>query len=129
MGLSCSALAGATLVWYLTLIASEPGPEDLSRVVLVSVTIGAASLAAAVGSVAAGDLRVTALSAATGTLLALGYLAIFSIGFVLIIAGLLAGVAAAMEVRRYGGIGRAALGGLLGAGAALVPFALIALSG
>jgi hypothetical protein len=122
LGLTVAVLAGATVLGYLAMIAAESGPNEWVRVALVAATIAGAAVAAWIGSVATGPrLRSAALAAAAGVLLALGYLALFSIGLVLVFIGLLATGAAIAEARAVRATGPATLGFVAGAAVALVP--------
>ena len=73
---------------YAVLIDPEPG--DQTRVTVVALSLAAAALLAAYGSVAQ---RAIPLGAASGLLLVWGLLGIFSIGMPLLVAGVLAVVA------------------------------------
>lgn len=125
LGITAAVLAAASLVGYLGLIAAEGDPNDWGRVLLVASTIAVAAAAAWVGSVTAtGATRAGALGGAAGILLGLGYLALFSIGLILIVTGLFALGAAGAEAvlgRRWGS---AIFGLVLGIAAVLGPFFL-----
>ena len=90
---------------------------------LVASTIAVAAAAAWVDSVAGtGATRVGALGGTAGILLALGYLALFSIGLILIVTGLIAAAAAAPEAVRWRRWANAILGLVVGIAAVLGPF-------
>lgn len=120
-------LAGIITIGYLALIASQGHEDDLVRVALVATTIAGAGGAAWVGgAVGDGRIRAAALGLATGILLGLGYLALFSIGIFLVVAGVLAAVASSIEVSRSGHAEHAVLGFDVGVGSVLLPFLLAA---
>jgi hypothetical protein len=125
LGITAAVLTAASLVGYLGLIAAESGPNDWGRVLLVASTIAVAAAAAWVGSVAGtGATRAGALGGAAGILLGLGYLALLSIGLILIVTGLIALGAAAAEAVRRRRSAHAILGLVLGIAAVLGPFFL-----
>jgi hypothetical protein len=127
LGITAAVLAAASLIGYLGLIAAEGGPNDMGRVLLVASTIAVAAAAAWLGSVAGtGTTRAGALGGAAGILLGLGYLALFSIGLILIAAGLIALGAAGGEAVRWRRSAPAILGLVLGFVAVLGPFFLSA---
>jgi hypothetical protein len=87
-GLVAAAIAGATAIAYVILIVGQ-GDPDVGAVILVVAIISGGAIAAGVGATTADPrIRRLALGAASGTLLSLGALSIFSIGLVLLIAGL-----------------------------------------
>jgi hypothetical protein len=123
LGIAAALLTAASLVGYLGLIAAESGPNDWGRVLLVTLTIAVAAAAAWVGSVAgSGATRTGTFGGAGGILLGMGYLALFSIGLILIVTGLLALGAAAAEAVRWQRWAHAIVGLVLGIAAVLGPF-------
>jgi hypothetical protein len=124
-GITAAVLAAATLVGYLGLILAEGSSNDWGRVLLTSSTIAVAAAGAWIGSVAAtGAARAGALGGAAGILLGLGYLALFSIGLILIVTGLIALGAAGAEAVRWRRLRHAILGLFLGIAVVLGPFFL-----
>jgi hypothetical protein len=94
MGLSAAAIAAAVDVAYVWIIAAQGGPTDASRVAFVALAIAGAAVCAGIGATRPSPLaRLPWLGAATGALLGLGILGLFSIGLPLLVAGLLAGMA------------------------------------
>jgi hypothetical protein len=88
------AIAAVTDVGYLVIIVAQGGPSDATRVVFVALAIGVAAVCAGFGATRARRIdRLPWLGAATGMLLVLGYLGLFSIGLPLLIAGVLSAVA------------------------------------
>jgi hypothetical protein len=125
-GAIAAALAGAVTLGYVGLILVQ-GEEDVGHVVLVASTIAGAATAAWAGSVVDNPrARSSLLGAAAGALLGLGYLALFSIGIFLVLAGVVAAIAAFPESVRSGQIGWALMGFVLGLAVALVPLLLVA---
>jgi hypothetical protein len=127
LGLLVAVLAGATCIGYVGLIVNQGFEDDWGRVALVAVTIVVAGAAAAFGAFAHREyLRTAWLAGAAGVLMTLGYLALFSIGLVLVVCGLLAAGAAIAEVRAFRTAGIAFLSFLLGGSAVLVQLFLSA---
>jgi hypothetical protein len=126
LGVLVAILAGATAVGYVGFIVNQGiGAPDWARVALVAATIITAAGAAGVGALSARPyLRTSGLAAAAGILMTLGVLALFSIGLLLFVCGLLAAGAAIAEVRALRTAGIAFLSFLLGAGLVLVPLFL-----
>ncbi len=94
LGLSAAAIAVAVDVAYIWIIAAQGGPTDASRVAFVAVAIAAGAVCSGIGSTRPSPLaRLPWLGAATGALVGLGVLGLFSIGLPLLAAGLLAGMA------------------------------------
>jgi hypothetical protein len=92
-GVVAGLLALAVDVPYVVLVRSEDNGSG-GRVVFVAAVIAAAGVAALIGSTRPGaDARLPWLAVATGVLASLGFLALFSIGLPLMIAGVLAGIA------------------------------------
>jgi len=87
-GLAAAAIATTVAGLYAVLIDPEPGEQ--ARVTVVALSLAAAALLAAYGSVAQ---RAIPLGAATGLLLVWGLLGMASIGMPLLVAGVLAFVA------------------------------------
>ena len=125
-GAIAAILAGAVTLGYVGIILVQ-GEEDVGRVVLVASTIAGAAIAAWTGSVVDNTrARSSLLGAAAGALLGLGYLALFSIGIFLVLAGLVAAIGAFREGVRSGQIGWAAGGFVVGLAVALGPLLLVA---
>jgi hypothetical protein len=94
LGLSAMAIAAVTDVGYLVIIVAQGDPSDVARVAFVALAICTAAVCAGVGATRARAIdRLTWLGAATGMLLVLGYLGLFSIGLPLFVAGVLAAIA------------------------------------
>jgi hypothetical protein len=86
-GLAAAAIAGATSIVYVIIIVAQ-GEADVGRVILVLAMILGAAMAAAVGgSTANSTMKSVLLGGASGGLLSLGYLGLFSIGLLLLVAG------------------------------------------
>jgi hypothetical protein len=92
-GLAAAAIAGATSIVYVIIIVAQ-GEDDVGLVVLVVAIILGAALAAGMGA-STSDLAMRRISfaIASGLLLSLGALAIFSIGLLLVVAGAMSTVA------------------------------------
>jgi hypothetical protein len=94
LGLIAMAIAAITDVGYLVIIVAQGGPSDVARVAFVAIAIGAAGGCAGVGATRRRAIaRLPWLGAATGSLLGLGYLGLFSIGLPLFVAGILTAIA------------------------------------
>jgi hypothetical protein len=94
LGLSAAAIAVAVDVAYVWIIAAQGGPTDGARVAFVALAIAAAAACAGIGSTRPSPLaRLPWLGAATGALVGLGVIGLFSIGLPLLVAGFLAGMA------------------------------------
>lgn len=94
-GLVAAAITLFMELIYITAIASQDDDPVLGIVVLFIVLIGAACVAVAIGSLRVTPrLRAALLWPASAVLLAIGLLAIFSIGLPLLVAGILAAAAA-----------------------------------
>jgi hypothetical protein len=125
-GAIAAVLAGAVTLVYVGIILIQ-GEEDVGRVVLVASTIAGGALASWAGSVVDHTrARSSLLGAAAGALLGLGYLALFSIGILLALAGVVAGTGAFREGVRSGTVGWAVAGFVVGLAVALGPFLLTA---
>jgi hypothetical protein len=125
LGVLVTILAGATCIGYLGLIAGQGRVTDWARVALVAATIAAGAAAAGVGAVSAREhVRTAGLAAAAGILMTLGVLALFSIGLLLFVWGLLAAGAAIAEVLAIRTAGIAFLSFLIGVGVVLAPLFL-----
>jgi hypothetical protein len=123
-GAIAAVLAGAVTLGYVGIILVQ-GEEDVGQVVLAASTIAGAAIAAWAGSVVDNPrARSSLLGAAAGALLGLGYLALFSIGIFLLVAGVVAAIAAFPGSVRSGQIGWVAAGFVLGLALALVPLLL-----
>jgi hypothetical protein len=83
--------------------------------------LAAAATGAAFGSFAGGRRSAGYLGLAAGILLVTGYLALFSIGLILVVAGAIAAIGSVGEARATGTWGAAGLAFLAGAVVALVP--------
>lgn len=92
-GWIAALIAGATAIVYVVLIVGQ-GEAEVARVILVLAMILTAAVAAAVGA-SAEDPSVESLllGGASGLLLSLGYLGLFSIGLLLLIAGIVSTIA------------------------------------
>lgn len=104
-GLVAAAIALGTAIAYVILISAEGGHDGLV-VILVVVMIAGAGLAAWRGASVTDLVKTRALlGAASGVLLGLGTLAIFSIGLLLLVAGIASTIAwvRAMVTRGEGG--------------------------
>lgn len=125
-GAIAAILAGAVTLGYVGLILVQ-GEEDVGQVVLVASTIAGAAIAAWTGSVVDNTrARSSLLGAAAGALLGLGYLALFSIGIFLVVAGAVAAVGTLQEGLTRGKALWAAAGFVVGLAVALVPLLLVA---
>ncbi|MGZ4372216.1 MAG: hypothetical protein ACXVRQ_08475 [Gaiellaceae bacterium] len=97
-GMGGSAVAGATTVLYLAIIRSQ-GDQSVATVAPWTVTF---LICAVVGMTASylesPRLRSLLFAALAGTMLGVGFLAIFSIGLLLILAGVLFSLAASRAV-------------------------------
>lgn len=125
LGLIAAAVAVGTALAYVVLISSEGERKDIGVAVFVTALIGGAGAAAWVGAVTP-DLakKRILLGAATGALLSMGILAIFSIGLLLLVAGIVSAVAWVRGMVAQGGASRlTAVGAFLAAAAA--PFLLL----
>jgi 4-amino-4-deoxy-L-arabinose transferase-like glycosyltransferase len=103
-GWVAALIAGLTTIVYLLLIVREED-NDVGLVVLVTAMIVGAAVAAAAGA-STGDVRTKGLllGGASGLFLSLGYLSLFSIGILLLIAGIVSTFA---WVRAMAGAGAA----------------------
>jgi hypothetical protein len=127
LGLLVAVLAGATCIGYLGLIVNQGFEDDWGRVALVAATIAVAAATATLGAFAHREpLRTTWLAGAAGVLMTLGYLALFSIGLLLVVCGVLAAGAAIAEVRAFRTAGIAFVSFLLGVSVVVVPLFLSA---
>ena len=98
-GLLAAALAAATDVLYLRLIASQGDSLTNGVVVVVATLVATCAVLAVVGAVHADPaVRVSLLAAAASFLLVLGMIGIFSIGLPLLVAAGLA-LAGALRAR------------------------------
>jgi hypothetical protein len=93
LGLIAMAIVAITDVGYLAIIVAQGGPSDVARVAFVATAIAAVAACAGIGATRARPIdRLPWLGAATGTLLVLGYLGLFSIGLPLFVAGVLTAI-------------------------------------
>ena len=100
LGLLAAALATATDVLYVVVIASQGPPYEAGTVALVASAIALAAGVAVYGSLGpTGSGRRRLLYVPAGALLVLGVLGMFSIGLPLFVAGVLA-LAAAIRSRQ-----------------------------
>lgn len=93
LALTAAIIAGVVDVVLLGDVGGQPGPStgEVLRVPFVAGTIGLAAIAAALAArQSAGAIRPVVLSLSTGSLLSIGFFGIFSIGYPLLLAGLLA---------------------------------------
>ncbi len=119
--ISAAVIAGLGLLLYVAIIVLE-GENDVFRVALIAGILATAAASSWAGTFAVSPrARSFMLSAAAGILLVMGYLALFSIGLVFLIAGVPAVVAAFGELSRSGRNGSALLGFGVGVSLALVP--------
>jgi hypothetical protein len=124
LGLASAAVALATDALYLSVIFSEGDRHNLDRVVVVATAIAAAGAASLAGSLAGGPReRALLLSTAAAILVVWGVIGVFSIGAFLLVAGALAGLAAA----RVQGAGRGAVAAGLALAAAVLVLSIAAL--
>ena len=127
-GIGGSAVAGGTTVLYLAIIRSQ-GDQSVATVAPWAATF----LICAIVGVTASYLesprsRSLLFAAIAGTMLGVGFLAIFSIGLLLIVAGVLFSLAASRAVT-YGRARDALMPWAVGTAACiLVPAAVIAVS-
>ena len=111
LAIAAAAAVAATFAGYVILLEQQgPQPESLATALQGAPTWLLAGLAATmvaiVGSVPlrSGRVRRTVLLGAATLLVAIGILAMFSIGLALLVAGLLAGLAACVEDRADPGV-------------------------
>lgn len=99
-GIGGSAVAAGTSVLYLAIIESQ-GTESVASVAPWAVTFASCAVLGAVASFVESPRSRSLLFAATaGTMLGAGFLAIFSIGMLLILAGVLFALAASRAAAR-----------------------------
>lgn len=92
-GWIAAAIAGATAIVYIVVIVGQ-GEAEVGRVILVLAMILTGAVAAAVGGSAADpSVERLLLGGASGLLLSLGFLGLFSIGLLLLIAGIVSTIA------------------------------------
>jgi len=97
-GIGGSAVAAGTTVLYLAIIGSE-GNDSVTSVAPWAVTFASCAVIGAVASFVESPRSRSLLFAATaGTMLGVGFLAIFTIGTLLILAGVLFALAASRAV-------------------------------
>jgi hypothetical protein len=90
--LCASCIAGVVDAAYVWIIVAQGGPIGIGRVSFVAFAIAASAATAGIGATRPeAAARLPFLGAATGGLLALGYLGLFSIGLPLLVAGTLCG--------------------------------------
>jgi low temperature requirement protein LtrA len=88
LGLVAAAAAMADAILYPYLIGQEDTPNDWSTVAVITSIIALGAVLAAAGSLANGNSRALLLWPATAILLPVGFLALFSIGLPLVLAGI-----------------------------------------
>ena len=127
-GVCGSAVAGGTAVLYLSIIRSQ-GDQSTAGVAPWAVTFLVCALLGAKASYVESPRSRSVIFAATaGTMLGIGFLAIFSIGTLLLLAGVLFALAAA-GAATSGGPRSAAIACAVGAAACIVvPGALLAIA-
>jgi hypothetical protein len=108
-----AGLAFATAAVYVAIIVSQ-GEEDLGGVIVITAFISGPGVAALAGAMRAGSDRVIPLGIASGGLMAAAVVSLFSIGLLLLVAGVFAvlawtraGVGASSRDQLIGGIGGA----------------------
>jgi hypothetical protein len=108
-----AGLTFATAVVYLAIIASQD-ENDIGRVIVVTALIVGLGAAALVGATRVGSDRVIPLGIASGGLVGAALVSLFSIGLLLLVAGIFAvvawtraGVGASSRHQLLGGIGGA----------------------
>jgi hypothetical protein len=130
-GWIAAVIAGVTAIVYLVLIVRQAEGEvssvEVGLVFLVFALILGAAVAAVVGG-STPDLRMKSLllGAASGELLSLGYLSLFSIGLLLLIAGIVSTIAW-VRAMAVGGTGARGWSVLAFIGAAALPWVLLLL--
>ena len=108
-----AGLTFATAVVYVAIIVSQ-GEQELGGVIVITAFISGLGVAALAGAVRAGSDRVIPLGIASGGLMGAAVLSLFSIGLLLLVAGVFAlvawtraGVGASSRDQLLGGIGGA----------------------
>ena len=104
-GVVAAAIALGTAIAYVILVSAEEGNDGLVVILVVAMIVGAAVAAWRGASVTDPVRKRALLGVASGVLLSLGTLAIFSIGLLLLVAGIVSTVAwvRAMVTRGQGG--------------------------
>jgi hypothetical protein len=108
-----AALTFATAIVYVAIIVSQ-GEQELGGVIVITAFISGLGVAALAGAVRAGPDRVIPLGIASGGLMGAALVSLFSIGLLLLVAGVFAlvawtraGVGASSRDQLLGGIGGA----------------------
>jgi hypothetical protein len=108
-----AGLTFATAVVYVAIIVSQ-GEQELGGVIVITAFISGLGVAALAGAVRAGSDRVIPLGIASGGLMGAALVSLFSIGLLLLVAGVFAlvawtraGVGASSRDQLLGGIGGA----------------------
>lgn len=106
LAIAVATIVGATTVLYAALVVGQ-GEREVGRVALV-LLLFLAALASVVGAMRFDDADVRGISgsAAAGVLLSMGYLALFSVGLPLLVAGMLMVVWIVRTHGQRGGRGR-----------------------
>ena len=127
-GIGGSAVAGGTALLYVAIIRSQ-GDQSAARVTPWAVTFLICAILGLVASYLESPRARSLLFASTGgTMLGVGFLAIFSIGTLLILAGVLFALAASRAVTS-GRVRDGAMAWVVGTAACIVvPAALLALT-
>ena len=99
LGLGAAALALLDAVVYLRAISQEDTPNDWTIVGFFASVIVLGAVFAAAGSLVGGHNRMLLLGAATTILLVVGFLGLLSIGWPLILAGIVTLVGAVTATR------------------------------
>jgi len=127
-GLAGSVVAGATTVLYLAIIRSQ-GDQSVAAATPWAVTFSICAILGVLASCVESSRSRSLLFAATaGTMLGVGFLAVFSIGMLLILAGALFALAAS-RAATSGRPGDAVMPWVVGAAACVVvPAALLTMT-
>lgn len=127
-GIGGSAVAGGTTLLYLAIIRSQ-GDQSVASVTPWAVTFLLCAIVGVVASyVESPRSRSLLFAAVAGTMLGVGFLAIFSIGMLLILAGVLFALAASRAVTS-GRVRDALMPWVVGAAACIVVPAALLIAG
>jgi len=99
LGLAAAGVAVADTIFYVILISRQDTPTEWTTVAFVASVIMLGAVFAAAGSLVGGNARMLLLAFATTILLIVGVLAILSIGWPLIFAGIVTMVGAVTATR------------------------------